>query len=120
MTPVILGFCILILLWPIDSGSNYLPLVQWGKSNSNEGQRALNIGSWDNVMDKSSGTHTEPSPVSSNSFPSSSMSVFNEGSGSQSLQSNWQVLTASDIFRLRELLLDIKFIRCFRCRLCNV
>ncbi|KEH31218.1 putative transcription factor CG1-CAMTA family [Medicago truncatula] len=72
------------------SGSNYLPLVQGGKFNSNEGQRALDIGSWDNVMDKSSGTHTDPSPVSSYSFPSSSMSVFNEGSGSQSLQSNWQ------------------------------
>jgi hypothetical protein len=97
------------------SGPNYLPLVQGVKSNQSdatyaEDQRALNIASWDNVMEKSAGLHTDPSLVSSNSIPSSSMgnileqehSVFTEGRASQSLQSNWQVLTvtASDIFRL--------------------
>lgn len=95
------------------SGPNYLPLVHGGKSNSSdttyiEGQRALNIASWDNGMEKSAGLYTDPSHVSSNSIPSSSMSnfleeeqaVFTEGRASQSLQSNWQVLTvtASDIF----------------------
>ncbi|CAJ2678098.1 unnamed protein product [Trifolium pratense] len=86
------------------SGPNYLPLVQGGKSNQSgatyaEGQRALNIASWDNVMEKSAGLHTDPSLVSSNSIPSSSMgniieqehSVFTEGRASQSLHSNWQI-----------------------------
>ncbi|GAU34126.1 hypothetical protein TSUD_66050, partial [Trifolium subterraneum] len=86
------------------SGPNYLPLVQGGKSNQSdaayaEGQRALNIASWDNVMEKSAGLHADPSLVSSNSIPSSSMgnileqehSVFTEGRASQSLQSNWQI-----------------------------
>ncbi|CAL5213636.1 unnamed protein product [Lathyrus oleraceus] len=86
------------------SGPNYLPLVHGGKSNSSdttyiEGQRALNIASWDNGMEKSAGLYTDPSHVSSNSIPSSSMSnfleeeqaVFTEGRASQSLQSNWQI-----------------------------
>ncbi|CAI8617908.1 unnamed protein product [Vicia faba] len=86
------------------SGPNFLPLVQGGKSNPSdttyiEGQGALNIVSWDNDMEKSAGLYVDPSPVSSNSIPSSSISnfleqehaVFTEGRASQSLQSNWLI-----------------------------
>ncbi|XP_027192076.1 calmodulin-binding transcription activator 2-like isoform X2 [Cicer arietinum] len=86
------------------SGTNYLPLVQGVKSNPSdityiEGQRHI-IASWDNVVEKSAGSHSDPSLVSTNSIPSSSMentieqeqTVFTEvGGASQSLQSNWQI-----------------------------
>ncbi|KAL5102496.1 hypothetical protein RYX36_006823 [Vicia faba] len=85
-------------------GPNFLPLVQGGKSNPSdttyiEGRGALNIISWDNGMEKSAGLYVDPSPVSSNSIPSSSISnfleqehdVFTEGRASQSFQSNWLI-----------------------------
>lgn len=91
------------------SRTNYIPLVQGDKSRQSdttyvEGQRAHSIASWDNVMEQSAGFHTDPSLVSSNSIPSSSVgnileqehTALTEVAGaSQSLQSNWQVLTVT-------------------------
>ncbi|KAK7363135.1 hypothetical protein VNO77_05265 [Canavalia gladiata] len=97
------------------SGTDYIPLVQGGKSGASDtvyidGQRAHGVASWDNAMEQSAGTHTNPSLVSSTSIPSGSLgnileedhtvlgnplgrknTLTEEERGSQSLQSNWQI-----------------------------
>lgn len=90
------------------SGTDYSSLVLGDKfrpsdTTYNEGHRAHGLISRDNVMQQPAGLHTDPSLVSSISIPSSLMgnileqqcTAFTEAAvASQSLQSNWQVLTA--------------------------